>query len=212
MTTKAYTDLTCALSIMLDKLNDVFVKNNYNGPSIKMFIAGGMAVNYWCGSRYTSDVDASFSNKKIQIPFDEMVVSYKGPDGNPSSIYLDPTYNNSYAIMHDDFEDDAVEWVDIGNEKRIVKMYVLSPVDLALSKLSRFHDQDRLDIQELAKHNLIDVASLTARAKYAIVGYVGNLSRLESTIKIVCKDITEIQQKQLEMENSNKSISRGIGL
>ena len=51
---------------------------------------------------------------------------------------------------------------------------VLSPVDLAVSKLARFQDQDRQDIMALAQHRLVDGAALQQRANAALDYYVGD--------------------------------------
>ena len=46
---------------------------------VKMIIAGGVAVNFYCGSRATTDVGASFS-RRIALP-EDLVVPYETPDG-----------------------------------------------------------------------------------------------------------------------------------
>lgn len=47
--------------------------------------------------------------------------------------------------MHPDYQDAAREWEGVGNENRIVKVRVLSPLDLAVSKVSRFSERDRTE-------------------------------------------------------------------
>jgi hypothetical protein len=59
-----------------------------------MYLAGGLAVNNYCGSRYTEDVDASFSHRLL-LPYDEMVVDYLRSDYTASMIYLDQNYNRA---------------------------------------------------------------------------------------------------------------------
>ncbi len=52
--------LTAALSEMLNRLDRHLRDGGYEGASVLMYLAGGMAVHFHCGSRYTDDVDASF--------------------------------------------------------------------------------------------------------------------------------------------------------
>lgn len=75
--TKAYPELAEALAEMLDKIDAVLQSGGYRGEPVKMYLAGGMAVNYWCGSRYTEDVDASFS-KRVLLPYADLVSNNGG--------------------------------------------------------------------------------------------------------------------------------------
>lgn len=194
---KAFPELADALSKMLDKIDDVLKTNGYMGEPIKMFLAGGLAVNHWCGTRYTEDVDASFS-KRLLLPYEDLVVAYRKPDGTQSNIYLDANYNTSFALMHEDFEDDSIEWNGLGNEKRLIHLFALSPVDLAVSKIARFSDQDRLDIKALAECKLITAKSVKIRAQEALSYYVGNVNSVKTSIELTYKDILKIQGRQVD--------------
>lgn len=66
-----------------------------------------------------------------------------------------------------------------------IQMY-LSPLDLAVSKLGRFSSQDHDDIVALARHGLIDAASLCQRAEAALTAYVGDTAKVQNTIDITC--------------------------
>lgn len=70
---------------------------------------------------------------------------------------------------------------------------MLSPIDLAVAKLSRFADQDREDILLLAREGLIAPASLRKRAEEALGGYVGDLSLVRNSIEIACRLIESAQ-------------------
>jgi len=59
---------------------------------------------------------------------------------------------------------------------------LLAPVDLAISKLGRYSEQDRADILSLAKKRLLNRAALGKRAQEAIGGYVGDIRRLQGNI------------------------------
>lgn len=56
----AHPELVSALRVIVDRI-DASIPRTYAEP-VAMFIAGGVAMNYYYGSRYTEEVDASFSN------------------------------------------------------------------------------------------------------------------------------------------------------
>jgi hypothetical protein len=128
---KAFPELTAALGKMLDRMDASLRDAGYSGPPVEMFVAGGIAVNYYCGSRYTEDVDASFSRRFV-LP-KNLNVNYRRRDGTEAFIYFDANYNTSFALMHEDFEAHARPWEGIGNESRLLHLLVLSPLDLAVS-------------------------------------------------------------------------------
>jgi len=151
---KAYPELVGALQEMLDRMDRSLREADYAGDPIIMYLAGGVAVNYWCGTRYTEDVDASFSRRVI-LPKD-LTINYRRKDGAEAFIYFDHNYNTSFALRHDRFEEDSIEGEGVGNERRRIHLRVLSPVDLAVSKISRFSEQDQEDIVALGAGRTCD--------------------------------------------------------
>ncbi|HXK27033.1 MAG TPA: DUF6036 family nucleotidyltransferase, partial [Candidatus Binatia bacterium] len=108
-------------------------------------------------------------------------------------LYLDRNYNDTLGLLHEDAHQDSRP-IDIpGIDKKLIDVRVLSPLDLAVSKLSRFADQDREDILLLAKEGLIDSASLRKRAKEALGGYVGDLNQVRNAIEVACRLIESTQ-------------------
>lgn len=151
---------------------------------IRMYIAGGAAVHLLTGERVTEDIDATFSRKVIFD--DEISAAYRDTDGRARMIYLDRTYNDTLGLMHENAYADSEE-VDIpGIDKGVIDVRVLSPLDLAVTKLARFGDLDRNDIEKLARKGLIDSVSLRKRAEEALGGYVGNLESVRTSIDVAC--------------------------
>ena len=181
-------ELTRAMSVMLDKLDAFLRSGGYAGEPVRMFLAGGMALHYHCGARYTEDVDASFS-ARLLVPAHDLTVDYRREDGTPSTLYFDANYNDTFALLHPDYREDAVAWEDIGNERRLVQLFVLTPLDLAVSKISRYSPQDRADILLLAEHRFFNAAQLRRRAEEALDYYVGNTHWVRSTIDLLCDEI-----------------------
>ena len=172
----------------MDKLNDVLLKAEYHGDPIKMYLAGGMAVHYHCGTRYTEDVDASFSHRLL-LPYKELVVDYLREDSARSSLYLDPTYNDTFALLHPDHRESCVEWLGIGNEKRLIHLLVFSPLDLAVSKIARFSENDQADILALAQHRYLTTPELQQRATEALDYYVGDTRWIHLNLRQISAEI-----------------------
>lgn len=186
----AHPELTVALSKMLDKIDGWLKEGGYLGDPIDMYLAGGMAVHFHCGVRYTEDVDATFS-KRLLVPANDLMVDYQREDGLKSTLYFDANYNDAFALMHPDYRENALEWTGIGNKMRLVRLRVLTPVDLAVSKISRYSEQDRNDILALAARDYFTSQELHKHAGEALDYYVGNLDSIRLTIDMLCKEIAK---------------------
>ena len=163
-------------------------RGGYDGPPITMYLAGGMAVNFYCGTRYTEDVDA-FYTRRVHVGHCE--VSYRHRDGKPSFLYLDNNYNPTFGLLHEHYDKDAAEWQGIGNERRKIHLFVLSPLDLAVTKISRYSPQDREDILALANEGLFSADQLRNRATEALVDFVGDRAPVLTSIGLVCREISQ---------------------
>lgn len=160
---------------------------------IKMYVAGGAALHFYTGERVSRDIDATFS-RRIALP-DNLEVAYRDVDGAARLLYFDRQYNDTFGLLHEDAYDDSEPLRLEGIDSAVLDVRLLSPVDLATSKLGRFASHDREDIAALARHKLIDAAALRRRSEEALGGYVGELSRLRGSIEIACR-IVEDERKR----------------
>lgn len=173
---------------------------------VRMYIAGGAALNLLTGERVTEDIDATFS-KKILLN-EDIEVSYRDVDGRARLMYLDRNYNDTLGLMHENAYEDS-RAVDIpGIERKMIDVRVLTPVDLAVSKLARFTDQDREDIELLARKGLIDAASVKKRAEDALQGYVGDPTPVRHSIEIACRLIESLHPRNRVTEPAPRSVKR----
>jgi hypothetical protein len=154
-----------------------------------MYIAGGAALHIHTGSRVTMDVDASFSRRVLFA--DDLSVSWRDADGRARALYLDRNYNDTLGLMHEDAYGDATPLAIAGVDPSILEVCVLSPLDLAVSKIARFSEQDRGDIETLARAGLIDAAALRARATEAVGGYVEDLRAVTLSIELACRIVQD---------------------
>jgi hypothetical protein len=194
---KAFPELSEALSQLLDQMDASIRKGGYDGAPITMYLAGGMAVNFYCGTRYTEDVDA-FYTQRVHVGRCE--VSYRHKDGSPSFLYLDNNYNPTFGLLHENHDRDAVEWTGIGNERRKIHLYVLSPVDLAVTKISRYSPQDREDILSLASAGLFSADQLRDRSIEALSDYIGDRAPVMTSIELICRQISAGKSPQFGRE------------
>ena len=153
---------------------------------ITMLIAGGMAIHLYTAARVTTDVDAEFS-KRILLPNDLIVETKDG-----QMLYLDSNYNSTFALMHEDYQQDAVP-VPIGTD--LVNVFVLSPVDLVVSKIARLNGPDKTDIEAIISRFHISVEEIQKRAEEALSGYVGNTDYLRMNLNDVLNMARELAVK-----------------
>lgn len=192
---KAYPELELAVEKMLASIDSIILSGGGSRlkEPVKMYLAGGMAMNFYCGSRYTEDVDAFFS-KRILIP-SELHIPYRRKSGEASMIYFDTQYNPYFGLIHEDAEDDAINCIKLNSAGRLLNLYLLNPTDLAVTKISRYSERDVEDIMTLAKNKLIKSDTLRLRAEEAMSGYIGNLMNVKNSINLLCNRI------QCEYEN-----------
>lgn len=152
---------------------------------VKMYVAGGAALHCYTGERVSRDIDAVFSHR-IALP-EDLQVAYQDADGAARLLYFDRQYNDTLSLMHEDAQQDSLPLALPGVDAQRLDVRLLAPVDLAVSKLSRFSAQDRIDIVSLARHQDVRAAPLRLRAEQALAGYVGSIERLRGSIDIACR-------------------------
>ena len=151
---------------------------------IRMVVAGGAALYLHTGVRVSEDIDATFSHRLVLG--EDIEVSYRDADGQARLLYLDRNYNETLGLLHENAHAQSVPVTIPGINEAVVEVRVLSPLDLAVTKISRFSEQDRADMELLAREGLIDAKSLRRRAEEALRGYVGDLQSAQTSIELAC--------------------------
>ena len=163
---------------------------NYKGPAVRVYVAGGAASHIYTGSRLSADVDATLG-RRLLLP-DDLQVMYRTEDGKHRTLYFDRQYNDTLGLMHEDAHEDSVP-IDVpGVNRKRLDVRVLSPVDLAVSKLARYADPDQKDIKALARAGLLDSRELRRRAEEALAGYIGRVKDVGISIDQACRMVDEI--------------------
>ncbi len=159
---------------------------------VNVYLAGGMAVHLYTANRVTTDVDAEFAGR-VYLPND-LMVEVTLEDGTQQVVYLDTNYNSTFALMHEDYQDDSIP-VDLGVER--IRVHVLSPVDLAVSKVARFADNDKEDIAALVRLGLTTANEIEQRATSALAGYIGGQALLRLNLRDALALAREVEAERL---------------
>jgi hypothetical protein len=122
-------------------------------------------------------VDAEFSSR-ILIPQD-LAVEVDMAEKGVQTLFFDTNYNSTFELMHEDYLKDSVP-LDAG--LKFIKVNLLLPVDLAVSKISRLSGNDRHDISDLVRSGFTSALAIEERANEAIGGYIGSMKEVRQNI------------------------------
>jgi len=161
---------------------------------VRMYVAGGAALYLLTGLRPSEDIDATFSRRLILG--EDLEVAYRDADGRARILYLDRNYNDTLGLMHEDAYEDSAAVTIPGVDPALVEVRVLTPLDLAVTKIARFSEQDRTDLEVLARTGRIDAKSLRRRAEEALGAYVGDLASARTSIELACRIVEEAARRR----------------
>jgi len=171
-----------------------------------MYVAGGAARHFHSGERVSVDVDAAFS-RRIALP-DRLDVAYRDEDGTARLLYFDRQYHDTLRLMHEEAHEDSIPLTLEGIDPGVLDVRLLTPMDLAVSKIGRFSEQDRADIASLARRGLLDASNLQKRALEALVVCVGDTQRLRGNIASAVKIIAADRRKRQSRYSTEAGLKR----
>jgi len=140
-------------------------------------LVGGVAVHVHTATRVSRDLEAIYGRRLLLPP--DLVTHYLDGEGRERSLHLDTNYHSSIALLHPDAERDALPLGRVGR----LDVRVLTPVDLAVSKIGRWLGNDEADVRELAVRGLLDPIRLESRSRDALQYFVGNMGRIEANLE-----------------------------
>nr|WP_328824276.1 DUF6036 family nucleotidyltransferase [Pseudomonas arcuscaelestis] len=157
--------------------------------SLKVFIFGGCAVHLLTHARGSADIDAEIEAARV-LRKDEIMAVYTPPEGYEDSdgrdlqVYLDQNYTNALGPLHEDYRERAIPMEGFEGEQPL-HIFVAAGVDLAISKLGRFTENDQSDIEQLIECGRVDVGQFVTLATEAIDYAVGNRSAMLGCLQLV---------------------------
>lgn len=190
---KARPEYLAAFCEIVDRIARSLSAPSQSPLLVRMYVAGGAALHMYTGERVSRDVDATFS-RRVALP-ENLEVAYRDADGAARLLYFDRQYNDTFGLLHQDAYDDSLPLSLESLRSEVMDVRLLSPLDLAASKLGLFSGQDRDDIMALARHGLIQSAALRQRAEEALSGYVGDTRRVQGSIEQAVRLVADVEAR-----------------
>jgi hypothetical protein len=134
-----------------------------------VYLVGGLAVRCYAPSRVTEDFEFFSDGARIALPPTSLTVSH---GGRTYRIVHEPQHNPAFGALHDGYADRSIRLV--GNPGDLVRLHVLHPVDIAITKLQRKSDADEQDIMALAGTGSFSASDLSCLGEEAIADIIGN--------------------------------------
>lgn len=157
--------------------------------SIKAFVFGGCAVHLYTNARGSNDLDAEI-NAARQLNIDSIILEldpiyYNDPELGESTLDWDPNFQVGLPSLRPDYKENSIPLV---NGDSILHVYLVSAVDIAVSKLSRLAADDLSDIISLFKAKRFTLEQFELAAKEA-VDYSATAKSLQSNVDFAIKEL-----------------------
>ncbi|WP_339722414.1 DUF6036 family nucleotidyltransferase [uncultured Paraglaciecola sp.] len=185
-----YTDTPLASAIfeLFEKFNEklvIHLNESQTHGAIKAFIFGGCAIHLFTNVRGSDDVDIEISSAKkldthsLILEVDD--VYYTDPLEGDKVLSLDDTFNVGLPTLHPDYKERVIP-LSTGNT--VLHVYLVSAIDIAISKLERCQADDVTDIVALYKKGYFTLEEFEELAVEAS-GYSINPEKLRLNISHV---------------------------
>lgn len=180
-----------AIFQMFDNLDEWLTEQYPNLPhhAVTIYIFGGCAMHLHTGARTSNDVDAELlSTQGLKVSTLKKAiqsVNFEDENGLPRSLDWDAGFSLSFAPIDPAYEERAI--LIHTTQSRLISIYLVSAVDLAVSKIGRLESVDRQDIKTLYQRGLFTedefVATVKEAEKYCGVA----MNKLEFNISLALK-------------------------
>ncbi len=130
-------------------------------------------------ARYSDDLDIEFGSR-MTIP-DDIQVLFKDDAGTERTIVLDRNYTSAIALLHPDAFNESTAFMVSANKR--LNLRLITPLDLAVTKVGRFLDHDQHDLKLLAKAGLLNADRFRSRAIEALDYYATDPTHVKMNIE-----------------------------
>lgn len=159
--------------------------------SIQAYVFGGCAVHLYTNARGSNDLDAELNAaKKLDISsiiLELDPVYFDDPEVGESTLDWDANFNVGLPSLGPDYKENAIPLV---NGDCILHIFLVSAVDIAVSKLSRLAEDDLKDIVALYKAKRFTLKDFKRVAQDA-VDYSPTPDSLQSNVNFAITAIEE---------------------
>ncbi|MEK7739790.1 MAG: DUF6036 family nucleotidyltransferase [Pseudomonadota bacterium] len=196
MTIYSNSPITIAILKLFQELENYVSKNHKNLPNgaVKAFIFGGCAFHIHTNARGSNDIDAEIQaiqqlkKHDIVLFLENNDVEYLDDNNLETNLEFDRSFNTSLASVDPDYIERAIPLV----ANRIVEVYLVSGLDLAISKLARLSDRDIEDIKELYLNGKFSLEAFKKSANNAEM-YYATPEQLHSNIQYIVSILSELR-------------------
>ena len=196
MTIYSNSPITIAILKLFQELENYVSKNHKNLPNgaVKAFIFGGCAFHIHTNARGSNDIDAEIQaiqqlkKHDIVLFLENNDVEYLDDNNLETNLEFDRSFNTSLASVDPDYPERAIPLV----ANSIVEVYLVSGLDLAISKLARLSDRDIEDIKELYLNGKFSLEALKKSANNAEM-YYATPEQLHSNVQYIVSILSELR-------------------
>ena len=168
-----HTAFSQAIFQMFENLDSWLTQNYDDLPhnAVTVYLFGGCAFHLHTGARTSNDVDAELK-KLNNLTFPEIVIQpvfFKDEKGFRKGLFFDGNFDTSLASLDPSYDERAIFLYT--TQSKLVSLFLVSAVDLAVSKLGRFEINDRSDIKTLYQQGLFTEQEFIDTANEALSYY-----------------------------------------
>ncbi|MEM8718369.1 MAG: DUF6036 family nucleotidyltransferase [Cyanobacteria bacterium P01_G01_bin.39] len=191
-----HTAFSQAILEMFENLDSYLSQSYSNLPenAVSVYIFGGCAMHMHTGTRTSNDVDAELQSVKELKPVNSIEkaiqsVDFDDEDGFPRSLDWDGGFSPSIASIAAGYEERATQIHT--TKSKLVSIYLVSAVDIAVSKIGRLETVDCQDIKSLYRNRLFTLEEFRETAAIARDYCTTAINKLEFNIKMAINILEE---------------------
>ena len=166
------TPFSQAIFQMFENL-DTYLGKSYNelpDEAVKVYLFGGCAIHLHIGNRASNDVDAELEPIQKLKPVANLetaikAVGFDDEEGDYCMLDFDGNFNPTIAPIHPDYRERSS--LLYTTKLKLVSLYLVSAVDIAVSKLGRFVSVDQEDIINLFQNKMFTIKDFIETAEEA---------------------------------------------
>jgi len=157
----------------------------------RAYIFGGAALHIHTNARGSSDIDVELQAAQA-LELGDITIIYTDDDGLEKALIVDDTFTPTISgLLPEYYQDDAIPL--FGSDSDPLVAYVVTALDLAVSKLDRLAVDDQADIISLHQASKFTAEELRKHAEEALIGAVGNERRLKGNIEFMVNQLLELE-------------------
>ncbi len=145
--------------------------------AVRFVMTGGAAMAVYSLTRSSSDIEGIFSHRML-LP--DILIPYVDESGKKQTLSWDRNYSPTLGLLHPEYETNLVFVAESSDRK--IRVMILDPLDLAVTKIARYADNDRADIQELFEIGHLRPDQMEQRTLEALDYYIGDMRQITENL------------------------------